>query len=74
MATNLDLLIGAGLIQPTNLPNATDTATINGLAQSEVQALINIYSAVGQTFLANNCNPGGTVGPGPGVRTIGIVF
>jgi len=74
MATNLELLINAGLIQSNNLPNATDTATINGLDQSEVEGMINIFSTVGTSFLVNNCNPGSTVGPGPGVRTIGIVF
>jgi hypothetical protein len=74
LPSNLDLLINAGLIQFSNPPNPTDVATINGLAQSEVQALINIYNSVGPIFLANNCNPGGTVTPGPGVRSIGIVF
>lgn len=72
--TNLQLLINAGLIDGNNLPNATDTATINNLDQGEVEGLISIYNTVGNTFLVNNCNPGGTVGPGPGVRTIGIVF
>jgi hypothetical protein len=74
MSTNLDLLISAGLIQSNNLPNATDIATINSLDQTEVEGLISICSTVGTSFLTNNCNPGGSVGPGPGVRTIGIVF
>jgi len=71
--TNLQLLINAGLIQANNLPNATDVATINNLNQSEVEGLINIFNTVGTNFLTTNCNPGGTVAPGPG-RTIGIVF
>ncbi|HTV64646.1 MAG TPA: hypothetical protein VMD98_03530 [Bryocella sp.] len=77
MPTNLQLLMDAGLIYSTNQPSATDIATINGLSQSDVQALIRIYNAVSSTsFLTNNCNPGGTVvpSPTPGQRTIGIVF
>jgi len=74
MATNLQLLISAGLILESNMPNAGDIATINNLSQSDVQGLINVFSAVGSPFLVNNCNPGGTVAPSPGSRTIGIVF
>ena len=71
---NVQLLINAGLILATNMPNATDCATINALSQPDVQALIRIFQAVGSPFLVNNCNPGGTVAPAPGQRTIGIVF
>ena len=77
MATNLQLLIDANLIDSSNQPNATDIATINNtLAQADVQALIRIFGQVSTTFLTNNCNPGGTVAPSPtpGQRTIGIVF
>jgi hypothetical protein len=66
------------VIDTTNQPNATDMATINGLAQADVQALIRIFQNpnITSTFLTNNCNPGGTVAPSPtpGQRTIGIVF
>jgi len=81
VSTNLQLLEAAGIINSNNLPDATDIATINGLEQSDVQGLINVFNGVGKftgSFLVNNCNPGGTVAPGssPGqnVRTIGIVF
>ena len=73
MATNLELLEAAGLIDPTNLPNASDIGIINGLTQADVQGLIKVYQAVGSPFLVRNCNPGGTVGPTP-PRVIGIVF
>ena len=71
---NMQLLINAGLINASNLPDATDTATINGLSQGDVQGLINVFKAVGSPFLVTNCNPGGTVAPSPGTRIIGIVF
>jgi hypothetical protein len=71
---NVQLLINAGLILATNLPDAGSMATINALSQSDVQALIRVFQAVGSPFLVNNCNPGGTVAPSPGQRTIGIVF
>jgi len=74
MATNLELLINAGLILANNLPNAMDVVTINNLNQAEVQGLIDIYNTVGAGFLQRDCNPGGTVAPQQGVRTIGIVF
>jgi hypothetical protein len=74
MATNLELLESAGLIQAGNLPSATDVTTINNLSQSDVQGLINVFKAVGSPFLVTNCNPGGSVAPGSGGRTIGIVF
>jgi hypothetical protein len=74
MATNVDLLVSAGLILASNLPNATDCATINGLSQTDVQGLINVFKGVTSPFLVNNCNPSGTVAPAPGSRTIGIVF
>jgi hypothetical protein len=73
MATNLELLEQAGLINTNNLPSANDVMTINSLSQADVQGLINVYQAVNTTFLVNNCNPGGSVAPGAG-RTIGIVF
>jgi hypothetical protein len=73
MATNLELLEQAGLINANNMPSANDVMTINSLTQADVQGLINVYHAVNATFLVNNCNPGGTVAPGP-ARAIGIVF
>jgi hypothetical protein len=80
VSTNLQLLESAGIINANNLPDAGDMATINNLNQNDVNGLINVFNALGGfgTFLVNNCNPGGTVAPGgtpgPGVRTIGIVF
>ena len=74
MATNLELLEQAGLINAGYMPNASDVTTINSLSQADVQGLINVFSNVGASFLVRNCNPGGTVAPGSGVRTIGIVF
>ncbi len=71
---NVQLLIQAGLILGGSLPSPADQATINALDPSEVKALINIYQTVGTNFLVNNCNPGGTIGPGQNSRTIGIVF
>jgi len=71
---NLQLLIDAGLILAGNLPDAGSITAINDLGEADVQALIRIYQAVGSPFLVNNCNPGGSVGPQSGVRTIGIVF
>jgi hypothetical protein len=73
---NVQLLMNAGLIVASNLPDAASMATINSLSQADVQALIRIFQAVGSPFLVNNCNPGGTVAPSPtpGQRTIGIVF
>jgi len=75
MATNLELLINAGLIVAANPPNADDVNTINNvLKQADVQGLINVFQTVGSPFLTRNCNGGGgTVAPGPS-RTIGIVF
>jgi hypothetical protein len=76
MATNLQLLIDAGLILNTCQPNATDIAIINALSQSDVQGLINVFKGNGidSPFLVRNCNPDGTVAPGEDSRTIGIVF
>jgi len=76
MATNLQLLINAGLVLESNMPSMQDVETINNLSQSDVQGLINVFNGVTSPFLVNNCNPGGTVAPSPspGSRTIGIVF
>lgn len=76
MATNVELLKAAGLILDSNMPNATDCATINALKPADVQGLINVFQGVTSPFLVSNCNPGGTVAPSPtsGGRTIGIVF
>jgi hypothetical protein len=72
--TNLDNLIANGIILQNNLPAAADVTTINSLNPNDVQGLINVWNAVGQPFLIRDCNPGGTVAPASGVRTIGIVF
>ncbi len=76
MKTNIQLLIDAGLILASNMPNATDMATINALNQTDVLGLIHVFQGVTSPFLVTNCNPGGTVAPSPtpGQRTIGIVF
>lgn len=76
MKTNVQLLMEAGLILASNMPNATDCATINALKPADVQGLINVFNGVTSPFLVSNCNPGGTVAPSPtpGQRTVGIVF
>ncbi len=76
MKTNVQLLMDAGLILASNMPNATDCATINALKPADVQGLINVFNGVTSPFLVSNCNPGGTVAPSPtpGQRTVGIVF
>ncbi len=76
MKNNVQLLMEAGLILASNMPNAGDCATINALPQADVQGLINVFQGVTSPFLVSNCNPGGTVAPSPtpGQRTIGIVF
>jgi len=76
MKTNVQLLLEAGLILASNMPNSTDCAAINALPQTDVQGLINVFKGVTSPFLVNNCNPDGTVAPSPipGQRIIGIVF
>ena len=69
---NVQLLISAGLILSTNLPNTADQATINALSETEVKGLIDIYNTLGTAFLERNCNVS-SVPPGPG-QTLGIVF
>jgi len=71
---NYDTLVAAGIIDKSNPPSQSDINTINGLNSGDVQGLINVFSAVGTTFLARNCDgAGGSVVPNPS-RTIGIVF
>jgi hypothetical protein len=72
LSANVQALVDAGLINASNLPSASDIGTINGLSLSDIQAMIRVYSAVGTTFLTNNCNVQ-SPGPGPS-RIIGIVF
>lgn len=69
---NLQKLIDAHLVDASKLPNATDTAAIEQLNSSDVDALIRIYQQVGTSFISTNCS---VPSPGPGpARTIGIVF
>lgn len=69
--SNITTLMNAGLITSGTVFSPQDTATIEALSSDEVQALINVYNAVGLNFLARNCGPNPAPGPG---HPIGIVF
>jgi hypothetical protein len=70
--SNITTLMNAGLIASGTVFSAEDTATIENLSATEVQALIAVYNQVGLSFLSRNCGSSSPA-PGPG-HPIGIVF
>ncbi len=70
--SNIATLMNAGLIAAGTVFSSDDTATIEALSSTEVQALIDVYNNVGLSFLSRNCGSSAPA-PGPG-HPIGIVF
>lgn len=71
--SNINTLMNAGLIAQGATFSEADTKTINSLTTDEVNALINVYNAVGLDFLSRNCGSSDP-GPSPTTHPIGIVF